>query len=55
MGFSMENAAGNTLLDLAMARGVAVEERDFKDKSAVTRYQAAALLAGLSETICVSS
>lgn len=55
LGFSMENVAGNTLLDLAMARGVAVEERDFKDKSAVTRYQAAALLAGLSETICVSS
>lgn len=45
--FSLRDASGNALLDLAMARGVDVDEKKLKDRAAVTREDAAALLAGM--------
>ena len=46
-GFKLRDASGNALLDVAMARGVDVDERCFKDRAAVTRGDAVSLLAGL--------
>ena len=45
--FHLKDASGNALLDLAMAKGIAVEENLFKDKASVARESAVALVAGL--------
>lgn len=47
VGFQLRDASGNALLDVAMAQGVDVDERCFKDRAAVTRETAVSLLAGL--------
>ena len=45
--FKLHDASGNAMLDVAMAKGVDVEESCFKDKAAVKREDAVRLLAGL--------
>lgn len=48
LDFTLEDASGNALLDVAMHTGVPVEERLFRDRPSVRREDAAALLAGLA-------
>jgi hypothetical protein len=47
LDFKIESATGNALLDLAMKKGVTVDETNFKDKKQVRREAAVELLAGL--------
>ena len=44
--FRLKDASGNAMLDLALARGIAVDESRFKDQSAVKREDAVQLIAG---------
>lgn len=51
----LEDASGKALLDLALRRGLDVDEAGFKDKKAVKREDAVQLLAALAEqAVCVS-
>lgn len=45
--YGLRSVAGNALLDLAAAEGIAVDEAGFKDKAEVRREDAVQLLAGL--------
>lgn len=45
--FKLCDASGNAMLNVAMAKGVDVDEGGFKDKAAVKREDAVRLLAGL--------
>lgn len=47
LDFSIKDASGNALLDLAMKKGVSVDEGGFKDRPSVKREDAVELLAGL--------
>ncbi len=47
LDFSIKDASGNALLELAMEKGVSVDERSFRDKPRVKREDAVELLAGL--------
>ena len=47
LDFSIKDASGNALLDLAMKKGVSVDEGGFKDRPTVKREDAVELLAGL--------
>ena len=47
LGFSLNSASGNALLDLALKAGVQVDEGNFKDKKTVRRADAVELLAGM--------
>jgi hypothetical protein len=46
--FTINDASGNALLDLAMKTGISVDESGFKDKKQVSREKAVELLAGLA-------
>ena len=47
LGVDLKDASGNNLLNLALAKGIPVNESAFKDKPSVTRADAAELLAGM--------
>jgi peptidoglycan/xylan/chitin deacetylase (PgdA/CDA1 family) len=47
LDFAIADTTGNTLLDLAMKKGISVDEAGFKDKKQVRRDAAVELLAGL--------
>lgn len=47
--YPIKSVSGNDLLDLAVAEGIVVDEKGFKDKREVCREDAVALIAGLAQ------